>query len=181
MVLDCRKFRKQVIATIGKLKSDFEAYLIKQFKSILDVQVEKNHAVWNKVVCVHEDIDEIICQIDLISSLHDEEIFEDMRTAIMKIGQKKFFLDSLKIAVSEIDFQNFMSLYSFPNELKAALGEKKFDLQAEQKVINEKINIAASVIKKSVVKFTFDFMQFQSVGLPTRQDLIDSITEDTKE
>lgn len=153
MMLDCRKFRKQVIATIGKLKSDFEAYLVEQFTAVLKVQVDKNESVWNKVVCIHEDIDEIIGQISLIKSLQDEEIFEDMRNAILKIAQKKYFLDSLQIAVGEKTMINFMALFSFPNDLKAALAEKKFDLNEEQKIINVKINSADSKVRSYIEKF----------------------------
>lgn len=55
----------------------------------------KNEAVWKKITAEHDGVDEIIAQIDLINSLQDEEIFEDLRNAVRKIGMKKYFLDSL--------------------------------------------------------------------------------------
>lgn len=48
--LDCRKFKAQVIETIGKLKRDMEIHLVAGFKVGLDIQVEKNKEVWNKVI-----------------------------------------------------------------------------------------------------------------------------------
>ena len=77
--------------------------------------------MWTKVTSNHTDIDEIIVQIDYLHSIQDEEIFENMRTLVTKIGKKKTFLDSMYIAISEEDFDAFMKLYSFPNELKHKL------------------------------------------------------------
>ena len=51
--------------------------------------------MWAKISAQHEDIDAIIMQIDLITQLSEDEIFEDIRNNIERIGQKKFFLDSL--------------------------------------------------------------------------------------
>ena len=69
--------------------------MVGHFKAILDAEVLKHEEMWNKVTACHDDIDETIKQIDMIRALQDEEIFEDMRNTINKIGFKKFFLDSL--------------------------------------------------------------------------------------
>ena len=55
----------------------------------------------------------------------DEEIFEDLRTAVHFIGKKKFYLDSLQIKIDEEDQMNFLALYSFPNQLKLQLNMKQ--------------------------------------------------------
>ena len=74
--------------------------------------------MWQKVTATHEDIDEIIVQIDYITSMQDDEVFNEMRNTVNKIRLKKAFLDSLRILISEADFQAYMELYSFPNALK---------------------------------------------------------------
>ena len=64
--LDCRKFKEKVLKTIEKLRSEMQAHLVLQFRRMLEKQVVKNREMWNLVSCVHEGIDEIISQIDLI-------------------------------------------------------------------------------------------------------------------
>ena len=74
--------------------------------------------MWTKVTTNNTDIDEIIAQIDYLHSIQDEDIFEDMKTIVIKIGKKKTYLDSLYIAINEQDFDDFMNLYSFPNQIR---------------------------------------------------------------
>ena len=86
--------------------------------------------MWEKVDSVLEDIDEIILQIEYITAL-DEEIFDDMKQSINKIGSKKEFLDDLQIAVSEEDYWKFMQLFYFPIELKSKIMEKNLTINEQ--------------------------------------------------
>lgn len=74
---------------------------------------------------MHEDIDKTIGQIDYIANLtQDEEVFEDLKTNVFRIGAKKKFLDGLAVPMDNSDFKAFMNLYSFPKELRIVLREK---------------------------------------------------------
>ena len=74
---------------------------------------------------MHEDIDKTIGQIDYIANLtQDEEVFEDLKTNVFRLGAKKKFLDALAVPMDNSDFKAFMNLYSFPKELRIVLREK---------------------------------------------------------
>ena len=78
--------------------------------------------MWEKVTVVHEDIDKTIGQIDYIANLtQDEEVFEDIKTNVSRIGAKKKFLDGLEVHMDNTDFNAFMQLYSFPKQLRIVL------------------------------------------------------------
>lgn len=72
----------------------------------------------------------------------DEEIYEDLRSNVRRIGKTKFFLDSLQIAIDKEDFKNFLELYRHPLKLKNEVYDKQKWLVAEQKRIDLKIKDA---------------------------------------
>lgn len=156
--LDCRKFKKQVLEKIKSLKEDMEKYLIGQFTEVLNVQVEKNKVQWERVIAKHDDIDETIAQIEMIKALLDEEIFMDLRATIGRIGQKKFFLDSMQIAVSDSDFKKFLALYSYPDELWQMLMVQQDYLSDQQGVIQDRIKKSAAETKLYVDKYALEFI-----------------------
>ena len=51
--------------------------------------------MWVKVTTLYKDIDDIIAQIDYIRCIQDEEIFDEIKDNVIKIGLKKSYLDSL--------------------------------------------------------------------------------------
>ena len=74
-----------------------------------------------------------------------------------------------------------MSLFSYPNQLKEVLGDRAFDLKDEQVSIDKQITFAANSVKTVIDKFSDEFFKFRSYGLQTRNELKESITEETKE
>jgi hypothetical protein len=65
-----------------------------------------------------DNIEESINQMQLIESLHCDEFYEDLIKAVDEIKEKKVFLDSLKIPITVDQFEKFLSLYSFPLDLR---------------------------------------------------------------
>ena len=48
-------------------------------------------------------------------------------------------MDSIQIAVAPDDFEEFMKLYRFPNDLKAQLMKKAFYLKQERVGVSDRI------------------------------------------
>ena len=81
-----------------------------------------------------------------------------MRSAVRKLGAKKAFLDSIQIAVAPDDFEEFMKLYRFPNDLKAQLMKKAFYLKQERVGVSDRIQEAATKVRAFVLQVVQDFM-----------------------
>lgn len=81
-----------------------------------------------------------------------------MRSAVHKLGARKAFLDGLQIAVAPGDFEEFMRLYRFPNDLKAQLMKKAFYLKQERLGVSERILDAAIKVRAFVLKVVQDFL-----------------------
>lgn len=59
----------------------------------------------------------------LIEKLSCREVYKDLTDSIDVVKAFKYFLDSLKIAVTPEQFDKFLSLYSFPEELRIRVFE----------------------------------------------------------
>ena len=116
--LDCREFKRQAELGIRSLIEDFKVHLLTEFQTMNLEQTEKNKECWEKVNKVHMDIDATIEQIDYVHQLQNDEFFEDMISFVRFIGQKKKFLDELRINTSEEDLHKFLDLHHFPMKLK---------------------------------------------------------------
>ena len=79
ILLDCRKFQEQCFQQVGVLLEDFRNHLIRDFTDYLTEQLEKNEVTWRKVRAVHSDIDETIGQIDYITNMQNEEVFDELK------------------------------------------------------------------------------------------------------
>lgn len=95
--------------------------------------------MWDTVNARHKDIDGTIQQIDYISQMQNEEVYDEMLTIVKGIALKKDLLDQLQIAISEEDFGKYLRLYSFPARIRRAINVKFLELQEEQKRIGLRI------------------------------------------
>ena len=82
--------------------------------------------MWDTVNARHKDIDGTIQQIDYISQMQNEEVYDEMLTIVKGIALKKDLLD--------------LRLYSFPAKIRRAINVVKFlEPQEEQKRIGLRI------------------------------------------
>ena len=96
---------------------------------------------------MHVDIDATIEQIDYISVMRQEEVFDEMIGFVRLLGAKKKFLDELQVSIPDTDFKKFLNLHSFPSKLKQELKVKSKILRSEQKKISRLITIHSSETK----------------------------------
>ena len=121
---------------------------------------------------VHSDIDETIAQIDYITNMHSEEVFDELKQIVRNLAAKKSFLDDLQIAVGDEAFDGYLELFNYPHELRAALAAKAEILGREQIRISLKIKDHVEKTKGVIRKFALRFEKFANVGLQTKTELM---------
>ena len=112
--------------------------------------------------------------------LQNEEFFEDMVSFVRYIGTKKKFLDELRIVTSEEDLHKFLNLHHFPLKLRKRLSEKDAQLKVEQRRIQQHIFNHTNDTRKTLKGFNKNFKEFRQCILPTKQEFIKKMTEETK-
>ena len=166
---------------IGELLDDFKQHLIESFIAYLNEADAKNKKIWEKVNAEHQDIDETILHIDYIGQMQNDEIYEELYVNVKSVQNKKNLLDTLQIKIAEKDFNAYLGLYGFPNDIKDAIEVKAEKLTEEQIILCGKIANHAKQTKVRIKAFKGRFQQFQNVGLQTRAEVEQLITPQTKE
>ena len=138
-MLDCRKFKQQAIEGIKSLLDQLREHLLSGYITIVKEQTAKNEATWKKIKAVHVDIDATIEQIDYCNMMMQDDVYDEMVGLVRYASTRKKFLDLLMISIPEEVFQEFLTLHSFPVDMREALEKKIRILKAEQKKIKKLI------------------------------------------
>jgi hypothetical protein len=118
VMLDCKKFKEITIKKMKQLLTDFEEHLLHEFKINLEHKWAYNENIWSDVARDWgTDIEASIKQMKTIELLHCDETYENLDISVKEMAVKKKFLDKLGIAITEIQYDKFLSLYAFPNQL----------------------------------------------------------------
>ena len=131
--------------------------------------------------CKHKDIDKTIQQIDYISQMQNEEIYEEMFAIIKGMALKKDLLDQLQISTSEKDFGIFLNLYAFPTQVREAVKAKFLELQEEQKKISQRIREQVEKTRTAIKGFRSRFDAFTKVGLQHKSEVAKQMNKDNRE
>ena len=101
VLLQCKKFKDNVISKIELLVKKFRAHLVADFDDILMEKWLTNEHIREKVEKDWgDDIERNIEQTHFIESLHCDEVFEKLIESIEMVKEKKVFLDKLYIAIT---------------------------------------------------------------------------------
>ena len=92
--------------------------------------------------------------------MQNEDLYEEMVAIVKNLSRKKDFLDSLQIGIDETDFEHYVKLFVYPQDLQAALEAKAEALAKEQIVISLRIKEHIAKVKNEIKSFGKRFDKF---------------------
>jgi len=79
----------------------------------------------SKITTSHDQIDAVIQQIEYIKRLtRKEQIIDDLEAEFGELQTEKDFIDDVGLKLPSEEFMKYLSLYLYPNLLRATLKEK---------------------------------------------------------
>lgn len=85
----------------------------------------KTEAIRDKISASPRTVDEVIQQIEYIKALaRDDHVIDDLEAEFDVLRRDKDFVDSCRLKLPADDFMKYLSLYLFPQDLRALLRER---------------------------------------------------------
>ena len=101
ILLDCAEFKENTLSNVKLLIEQLEEHIRNEFVIDLKELHGHNKIMWNKVTQSFDDVDKIIEQIDYISSVKNDEIFEEISDKVLQLSKRFNFLSILHISLPE--------------------------------------------------------------------------------
>ena len=172
ILLDCSEFKENTLNNVRVLIEQLEEHIRSEFVIDLKELHGHNQIMWNKVTQRFDDVDEIIEQIDYISSVKNDEIFEEISDKVLQLSKRFNFLSILQISLPEQEFDDYIGLFLFPHNARKAIDQKSWELREEANRISDLIIKDVKATKTNFGSYERKFKEFKNAGLMTREELL---------
>lgn len=137
ILLDTEPIKKQLLTKIKTLIDKLAKDLLSQFVEKMEELFKRFKDTEEKITVVFNTIDEIIEQIDYVTRIFKNDVFiDEMATQMELLCADKEFLDNLNLKLDQPDFDKYLRMHVYPNDLRRIIQNKNNNIDHERERIN---------------------------------------------
>lgn len=167
--LDCRKYRKRLLAHCQSLISQVEEHVKGEFLHKLNlVQLEKEQ-LQRKVDAPAENIDDVIMLLDFIDNLkEDQSRIDEIGGQINGMKNKMDDVEDLEICFEDSAYMEYLHARNWPRTFRVYINHKKAELMSKKENLFKEMNNDINDIFLQIARFkrTVDDLMLEGLCRP---------------